>query len=215
MTLSSGQTLMGNGAVYGSLIVNPGATVSAGTNNTATGVLTVTNGVTLEGNTLMKLNPSTKTNDVFSAIDGSAITYGGTLTLTNTSASPFAVGNSFQLFSATNYNGAFTSVVPATPGAGLAWNTNNLSTSGILTVVSSGVLQPGISSISLSGTNLIISGTNGTAGGQYNLLETTNLTLPLASWTVLPTNTFPAQIFSITNVVNPHAPQSYFMIRVP
>jgi fibronectin-binding autotransporter adhesin len=214
LTLASGQFLQGNGTINGILSVGAGATVSAGTNSTTTGLLTVTNGVTLQGNTLLKLNPATGTNDVISAINTNNINYGGTLTLTNISATPLAAGRSFKLFAAATYTGAFTSIVPATPGAGLLWDTDGL-TNGILSIVSSVVPQPGITSISLSGTSLIINGTNGLAGEQYNILTTTNLTLPLAQWTVLPTNTFSAGTFSLTNSVDSSVPQSYYIIRVP
>jgi hypothetical protein len=70
-------------------------------------------------------------------------------------------------------------------------------------------------SLSVSGTNVIIVGTNGLAGVPYNVLTSTNLVLPLGDWTVLPTNTFGASTFSITNPVNPSAPQSFYLLRVP
>jgi fibronectin-binding autotransporter adhesin len=213
LTLATGQTLLGNGTVDGTLVAGPGSTVSAGTNSTAIGLLTVTNDVTLEGDTFMKLNPLAKTNDVITTAGGGAIAYGGTLTLTNVSTSSFAVGNSFKLFTATNYSGAFTSIVPATPGPGLAWSTNTLS-GGVLSVVA-GQLQPIISSINLSGTNLVISGVNEVQGEQYNLLTSTNLLAPLGTWTVVTTNTFSGGIFSITNSTHANMPQSFYILRVP
>ncbi len=214
LSLVAGQLLQGSGTINGALVVGAGATVSAGTNYNNIGTLTVTNGVTLAGNTLLKLNAATKTNDVILATNSPGITYGGTLTVTNISATALAAGNSFQLFTAASYSGAFTSIVPATPGAGLLWNTNTLS-SGALSIVSGVVPQPHITGMSLSGGTLIINGTNGVAGEQYNLLTTTNLALALTNWTVLPTNTFSAGTFSITNAVNPNAPQSYYILRVP
>jgi PKD repeat protein len=44
----------------------------------------------------------------------------------------------------------------------------------------------------LVGSNLILSGVNGPAGQQYRILSTTNVALPLASWTPVYTNTFNA-----------------------
>ncbi|MDR3458888.1 MAG: autotransporter-associated beta strand repeat-containing protein [Verrucomicrobiae bacterium] len=214
LNLAGGQTLQGNGYVNGALVVGAGATLSAGTNSSATGALTCSNNVTLLGNALMKLNPAGSASDVINVVNGSSLTLGGTLTVTNISGSSFAIGNSFHLFNAATYSGTFTSITPATPGAGLAWDTNNL-TSGVLAVVSGVVPQPGITSISFSGSNLVINGTNSLAGEQYNVLTTTNLMLPLANWTVLPTNTFSAGTFSITNTVSPGAPQGYYLIRVP
>ena len=215
MTVANAQTLQGDGSVNGNLVVGPGATISAGTNSVAIGLLTATNAVTLQGNALMKLNPSTGTNDVINVLNGNTLTLGGTLTVANVSASPFADGNSFQLFSATSYSGSFTNIVPATPGAGLAWDTNNLA-NGVLAVVSTGAPQPMITGVTLSGgTNIIISGSNGLAGEQFNVLTSTNASLPLSNWTVLPAGTFSGGTFSLTNAIDTTAPQGFYLIRVP
>ena len=82
-------------------------------------------------------------------------------------------------------------------------------------VVAGVVQQPHITSIALSGSNLIISGTNGTAGQQFNVLESTNLLVPLANWTPISTNTFSGSAFSVTNTVNPLAPQNFYLLRLP
>jgi hypothetical protein len=49
---------------------------------------------------------------------------------------------------------------------------------------------PVIGGISFSGTNIVITGTNGTAGANYYVLTTTNLLTPLTNWTILTTNQF-------------------------
>jgi hypothetical protein len=66
-----------------------------------------------------------------------SVTYGGTLTLSNL-AGTITASNSFKLFNAAIYRGAFAALTPATPGPGLAWNTNTLTTDGTLRVVSTG-----------------------------------------------------------------------------
>jgi hypothetical protein len=53
------------------------------------------------------------------------------------SGDPLVAGDSFKLFNAGSYGGSFASIVPASPGAGLVWNTSSLATSGTLSVVSS------------------------------------------------------------------------------
>jgi hypothetical protein len=169
----------------------------------------VTNNATLGGTNRMKLNGAT--NDVLAC--GGAIVYGGVLNAQNIGGS-LAVGNSFKLFSATNYSGVFSAIVPATPGSSLAWNTNGL-TNGVLSIVSGIVPQPRITAISFSGSNLVISGTNGTAGQQYTLLSSTNLTLPFTNWTAVVTNTFPANSFSTTNTISPGSARSFYLLRVP
>ena len=214
LTVPSGQNLLGNGSIYGNVTVSAGGTISASTNLTSTGTLTITNNLVLQGNAFIKLSPAAATNDLISVTNG-AITYGGTLMLTNVSGS-YAVGNSYQIFNGASYSGAFTSIVPATPGSGLAWNTNNLATSGVLNIIAGAVVpQPGITHITLSGSQLVISGTNGISGEQYNVLTTTNLLVPLANWTVLPVGTFSGGTFNITNTVNGNAKQNYYIIRIP
>jgi autotransporter-associated beta strand protein len=218
LTLASGQTLAGIGAVNGSLVVASVAILSpAGTNTTigittgtnATGTIMATNTVALNGTTVIKLN-GPGVNDSIQA--GGGITYGGTLNLVNISGSPLAVGNSFQIFTAASYAGSFANIVPAAPAAGLAWDTSQLN-HGFLNVVA-GPSQPVISTIKLSGSNLIFSGTGGTANGNYSVMTTTNLTTPLANWTALVTNSFDSVgAFSVTNAINSGTPQLFYRIK--
>ena len=217
LTLASGQTLGGIGDINGSLVVSSGATISpAGTNTTigittganATGAIKANGTVKLNGTTLLKLDGS-GVNDQIQA--GGAITYGGTLNLVNISGAPYVAGNSFQLFSGTSYSNSFASIVPATPGAGLAWDTSQLNSLGFLNVVNA--THPVISSTAVSGGNLIFSGSGGSANGTYYVLTTTSLTNALSNWTVVSTNTFDAGgNFSVTNAINPANPQRFYSI---
>ncbi|HXR46411.1 MAG TPA: hypothetical protein VN784_03135 [Candidatus Limnocylindrales bacterium] len=209
LTLASGQTLQGGGAVQGNLAAGPGSTVAPGTNG-VTAMLTVSGNTTLNGNTVMKLNGANY--DVLSV--SGTLTYGGTLTLTNISA-PLAAGNSFTLFSAAGYSGSFATISPAIPGAGLAWNTNNLTVNGTISVVSTAAPVPHITSIGLSGTTLTIQGTNGTPNGQYVLLQSTNVALPLNQWTPALTNSFNGSgNFNLsTNIVNPSNPREFYILK--
>jgi fibronectin-binding autotransporter adhesin len=214
LTLASGQTLAGYGTVRGNLAVGAGATVSPGN---SIGMLTVTNGnITLSGTTYMELDKTAATNDVLSATSASAnVSYGGTLVLTDLSA-PLATGDSFRLFKAATYSNSFASIVPATPGAGLLWDTNQL-TNGIIAVISSAPsVPPTISHISYSGGNVIITGTNNTgSGGTYHVLESTNIAVALTNWTVLTNGTFDNNgNFSVTNAVGTEARQ-FYILQVP
>ena len=209
LTLANGQTLQGSGTVQGNLAASAGSTVAPGT-SAATGTLNVSGNATLNGNTVMKLNGAS--NDGLSA--GGTLTYGGTLTLTNISA-PLAAGNSFTLFGAAGYSGSFATITPATPGAGLAWNTNNLTVNGSISVVSAAAPVPYITSIGLGGTTLTIHGTNGTPNGQYVLLQSTNVALPLNQWTPALTNSFNGSgNFNLsTNIVNPSNPREFYILK--
>jgi hypothetical protein len=208
--------LNGIGAVNGNLVVSPGATIEpAGTNSqlgvtsSTTGTLGATTNVTLNGTTIIKLNGSGN-NDTVQA--GGNITYGGTLNLVNISGSPLAVGNSFQIFSAATYAGSFASITPSTPGAGLAWNTSQLS-SGIISVVV-GVSGPEIGSTHISNGNFIFSGTGGTNNGTYYVLTSTNLLTPLSGWTSIATNAFTGTGgFSVTNPLSANNHQRFYIIK--
>ena len=216
LTLASGQTLQGNGAVNAILDVGPGATLSVGTNMSSTGLLTVSNATTLGGTTVMKINASTGANDVLLVVSNS-IAYGGTLTVNNLAGTP-ANGQSFQLFVATNYSGTFsaTNLPPLTPGQGLVWDTSLLGSQGIIRVASAPApAQPYITSISLSGSKLVIGGTNGSTTYQSVLLTSTNLAVALKNWTPVVTNVFTSGNFSITNPVTSGSPQNYYILRTP
>jgi autotransporter-associated beta strand protein len=219
LTLTSVQTLVGGdgtngpGTINGLLLVSSGATVAPGGTTTnvigvTTGTLSVISNATLSGATLMKIS-ATNGND---QIDAWSITYGGTLVVTNFSGL-VTNGQSFQLFVATNGYSLNFSSVTLPSATGLTW-TNTLTTNGRITAGVVPPAQPSITSISLSGTSLVISGTGGTATYQFVLLTSTNLTLPLSQWTPVVTSTFTGGSWSTTNTVNPSAPQNFYLLDV-
>lgn len=74
--------------------------------------------------------------------------------------------------------------------------------------------KPRITNISLSGTTLTIQATNGSLGGQYVLLGTTNVALPLSQWTPLLTNAFDSggNFNLVTNIVNADDAQQFYIL---
>jgi hypothetical protein len=63
---------------------------------------------------------------------------------------------------------------------------------------------------------LILSGTNGHPFVPYDLVTSTNLDVPPATWQVVASNQFDAAgHFAVTNLVNPSLPQRFFHIRTP
>ncbi len=224
-TLYTGQTLttLNGGYVNGNLVVNPGATLAPG-GILALDQLSVSNenaagNVTLNGITSLKLEPllagSGVDSDELNATNGGqVITFGGTLQLSNFGGT-YAVGQTFQLFNAATYQGTFSNIVPATPGSGLAWATNQLSVTGEL-YVTNGVAAPlpaTIRSTTVSGGNLILAGNGGADGGQYVLLTSTSLALPLSSWTRVITNNFAGDgSFSQTAAYNAGDKSRFYII---
>jgi len=217
LTLVSGQTLGGIGRINGSLVVSNGATIApAGTNTTIsittganpTGILLASANVTLLGTTTMKLNGS-GVNDQIQA--GASLTYGGTLNLVNISGASYAAGNSFQIFSAASYHGSFGSISPATPGAGLAWDTSQLNI-GFINVIASGGAGPLITNPKVAGGNFIFTGTGGTANNNYVVYTSTNLASGV--WTPLITNTFDSSgNFGVTNAISTTTPKMFYRIK--
>ncbi len=131
LTLVSGRTLRGNGTVHGSVIVASGATISPGF---AIGTLVITNTLTLQSSctNLMELNATTRTNDLLAGMV--SVSYRGRLIVTNLSGT-LAAGDSFKLFDATSYSGAFTTVTLPPLTGNLFW-TNRLALDGTIAVLS-------------------------------------------------------------------------------
>jgi hypothetical protein len=123
VTVTNG-TLAGVGSVAGSVIVGTNGTFAPGF---PTGTFSVTNTLSLAGNTLITLNSGAN-----SQVTGLAsVTYGGTLTITNLGG-PLVVGNTFTLFSAAAWSGNFAAIT-GNAGNSLGFNFNP--TNGVLTVV--------------------------------------------------------------------------------
>lgn len=79
---------------------------------------------------------------------------------------------------------------------------------------------PTISGITFGGpggTNIIINGTNnnGTAAGSFVLLSSTNIALPVSSWTPVTTQSFQNGTFSFTNGISSDNQQYYILQALP
>jgi len=207
LSLSFGQSLIGFGSLKGNFTVGNGSILAPGSNSI--GLLTFSNSLTLAaGSTnIFEINHSPLTND--SAAVFGALTIGGTLIVNNLGGAPLAAGDTFKLFNAASYTGAFSNVkLPSLP-FGLAWNTNSLNTAGTISVVLT--TTPVIGSVSISGGGLGLSGTGGVGGANFILLGTTNLGGP---WTPLLTNQFDTGgNFNFTNTIGAN-PQDFYRLQL-
>ena len=168
------------------LALNSGIAVSVGKTFTVNG--------TLEFNTSQITGAGTLTVDSTGVLVGNgesqlttglgSIAYNGTLNLPGLPT--FAGGESFVLFGATSYSGSFTSIIPATPGAGLTWDTSQLTTSGTLAVTSGGGPVVQITGITFDGTNININGSAGVANAfaSFSVVTNGDFSTPVASWSV-------------------------------
>jgi fibronectin-binding autotransporter adhesin len=175
-TLVSAGTLGGTGTIAGPVSVASGATLAPGT---SIGTLTINNSLTLSAgsSTLMEISLDGGTTNKDQVVGLSAVTYAGSLVVTNVGSNSLASGSVFKLFnSATAGSGNFSSITVLPSGTG----TFNPAT-GELTIGSTTPLA--VNPPTVSGGNLILAGTGGTPGGSYAWLTSTNVAAPLANWT--------------------------------
>ena len=78
--------------------------------------------------------------------------------------------------------------------------------------------QPTIAATTLSGTNLVLSGSIGqSGGGTYYVLTSTNVPLPLSRWARVATNVLGASgsfTITVTNTFTPSTPQRFYMLEL-
>lgn len=213
LQLGGGQTLRGRGTILGSL--NVSGTVAPGDGITgATGILTVTNGVTLNGTAWMKLNRDASPNSDRLVSTLATITYGGNLIVTNTGAK-LKVGDTFTLFSGPGLS-TVTFNNLSLPGY-YTWDTSNLGVNGTVSVTAV-TPPPAITNVdfaSLASGTITLNATGGLPNTPVTILTTTNLALPLGSWTTTATTQFDADgnILAFPVTVDPALPQNYLLIK--
>jgi rhamnogalacturonan endolyase len=205
----SGGVLSGVGSITGSVSVDSGGVLAPGI---PLGTLTISNNLTLAAGsmTLVRVQHSPFTNSAVKV--SGTVTEGGALTITNSGLSVFAAGDTFTLFSAGAFSGAFGNVILPSLSPGLAWNTSALNQSGTLSVVA--LTSPVISRVKESNGNLVVSGTGGPDGLPYHVQLTTNLVSP--QWISIMTNQFDESgNFIFSNALNSGSPQCYYRLVVP
>jgi autotransporter-associated beta strand protein len=168
VVVNSTATLGGTGVISGSVVVQIGATLSPGA---SIGTLTLSDSLTLSGNTVMEINKTggTLTGDLVQGV--STLTYGGTLTVT-ASGNALAENDSFNLFDATTFAGSFaTLTLPSLPAC-LVWDTSKLTVDGTIKVTHETV-KPVIGTITAtevqSGTVNVKDCVNSTLQGTVNI----------------------------------------------
>ena len=205
--VANGGTLGGTGAISGAVTVNSGGALAPGN---PPGALAIGNNLALAAGsmTFMQIEQSPLTNTAVNVTG--TLTEGGTLVVSNIGATALTNGDSFKLFNATAYSGAFGSLVLPPLPAGLGWNTGSLATNGTLSVVVAA--KPVFASVSISGIGFAFAGTDGVANANYYLLGSTNLATPRTNWTRLLTNQFDNNgNFDFTNVVGTNSPGFYLL----
>lgn len=131
VAVNSGGTLSGTGIIAGVLTANPGGTVSPGT---SIGTLTLNSPPVFNGTNFMEIDRDggSPLADKIVLTSGT-LNYGGTLVVSNTGAALLG-GETFTLFSAPAYAGAFVNSHLPALGAGMNWFTGALVTNGTIKV---------------------------------------------------------------------------------
>lgn len=201
------QTLRGDGTVRGSLAVGGLGTLAPGS---SIGTLTVTNTVTLYGSVIAEINRAGTPNA--DKLVAPTIALGGTLVVTNTGAR-LQVGDTFDLFDGT-LSGSFSSIVLPSY---YTWDTSQLEVNGTIRVT--GVISgPSISSVdysTLPSGIITFNATNGLANAPVYVLTSTNIGLPLTSWTNAASGTFDAEgnLTGLPVTVDPSEAQRFYLLQ--
>ena len=200
----SGATLTGNGSIGGATTIDNGATLAPGD---PTGTLAFANNLTLNDNSLLQFGLGTNSDSV---VVSGGLFLTGQLSVTN--AGGFGVGV-YPLFTCGGALAIGNLALAAAPaGFNYSFNTN---TPGVVQLIVAPTTPPSFGSTAMSGTNLVLRGGNGVPLGNYVVLATTNLALPLANWTRLATNQFDAGgNFSFTNAPGLPA-QNFYRLQLP
>jgi autotransporter-associated beta strand protein len=210
VTITNGGTLGGTGIISGPVAVNAGGTLAPG-NPLGTLIISNSLALTTGGAIMFQVQHSPLTNSALQVTG--TFTNGGKL-FVNGDTLTLAAGDTFKLWNATAYSGAFSQLVLPVLRVGYGWDTSRLNSSGTIAIVVTAT--PVINTFSLAGTNLIWSGTGGVGSGNFFLLGATNIATPLSNWTRLLTNQFDTSgNFDFTNPPDTNGPPNFYRLQVP
>jgi len=193
--------LAGGGSIQGNLTILSAATLAPGN---PVGTFTVAGNTTIEGTAVMELNGTAN----YDRLVAGSITFPGKLTVVVLTAQPGV----YQLFNHPVSIAPANLTLPALP-SGMSW-VNKLDQNGSIEIAGQ-TTPPNISDVSLIGGTFSFSGTGGTEGSGYTVVTSTDLMIPLQSWTPVATGTFGAGgtfSFETNNVPNS---KQFFGIRTP
>jgi len=206
-TVRASSIVAGTNGATSTINLTAGTLIVSNTAGTTAAPLTT---LALTGGTL-QLNVNGGAN--LTNIVTTGITTSGTTILKIGSLTGVATGVTYPLISYTGTDpyGSLSLVLPSGYTGSLADNSGIV---GLTLTVVPPSSPPHITGISVTGTTLNISATNGASSGQFVLLGTTNVAKPLSQWTRLLTNNFNASgdLNLSTNIINPAVPQEFYII---
>lgn len=171
VTVMTDATLTGKGSLPSITEVQSGGTLSAGDPTvsaitTSIGTL-ITGALTLQSGsqTTLRINKTNALNDKIAS--SGAVTFGGTLNLMVSGT--LQANDQFTLFTGTSFAGAFSKIVPETPGEGLEWQFSN----GVLKVATATGISPAKNNLLKIGTNPVKDKTTLYLDKAYNSIDWT------------------------------------------
>jgi len=215
VTVNSGATLAGSGTFQGGLTIVVGGTLTPDQNSNI-GILTSSGAFTNAGAMIFQVIKNGTTTNADQVVCSSAFVNTGTVTVTSNVGTTlsFAMGDSFKLFSLTNF-AALTGIVPTLPTlpTGLTWK-NNLAVDGTIAVVSAVSTTPFDITVSHTAANLTLGWPSDHIG--WRLLYQTNhlqgISTNLADWDVYPNS---ATVDQVTIPVDPAKPTEFYRMVYP
>ena len=217
----SGTLNIRNGTVLANTIVSGGGTNIITLNNAT---LAITNrvgtpglGISLFAITNSTLHLNLNGSAIGTNIVVSNLLANGASTIVIDSVVNVSGSTTFPLIHYTGSSPANGNFVKGALPAGFAGNlVNNTAQKRIdLVVAPATQVTPQINALTLTGTSLMIGGSNGFPGSWYYVLTSTNLMLPRNQWLPVSTNPFDVNGgFNFTNPLNPGAIQLFYLLQL-
>lgn len=214
-TLVNNGMLAGAGNVAGPVVVAPTGNLGAGDAG-GIGTFEVANNLTLQGNTTLRINVNSAYPTEDQVIVNGNVTYGGILTITNTTSDNTALNTSYSFPLFTGYTGHannFSGIV-GSPGTGLAYSFNPAT--GTLSIITQTYVNyPTNLTFNVSGNSLSIGWPQDHEGwilqAQTNSLGA-GLSSSSGNWFDIPTS---SSVTNETIIVNPSNPTVFYRLRHP
>jgi len=205
--VQAGAILGGTGSIAGATTLDDGAILAPGA---SAGTLTCNGDLTLSDLSYLRYELGTTSDRVI--VDGDLVAT-GLLEVTNTAGYGPGV---YPLFTwNTNKNLTLGQLVLTAAPAGYNYSIST-NTPGEVNLIVAPTTPPSIGSTVLSSGSLIVAGSGGIPEGDYYVLSSTNLVLPVVSWDVLQTNQFDSSgNFVFTNMVDALTLKRFFRLQVP
>ncbi len=205
--INDGGTLGGTGFLASAVTVNAGGALAPGSNGV--GTLTLKSNLTLNAGAVLNFElGAAGTGDRIAV--SNALVLGGTLNVTNLPG--FGPGTNIIFTYGGPLSGSLTVGQMPAGYAGAVLT----STPGQVRLAVSVSALPRFGGIANTTAGLVFSGDGGTATGNYYVLSSTNVGLPLAGWKRVQTNAFEEDgSFSFTNAMDANVPQSFYLLQLP